>query len=153
MREDCTKTLAYLKQSIVERFDVNLSLNTIFRALGCINFTLKQITLVPHQRNTEERISERARYAEEFDRIQASYLRSQIIFVNEAGFNLSMRRSRGWSRVNTEARVTVPFTRSYKISVCAAINANGPIMYEVNASAYNSGSFKEFMINLSKTYL
>ena len=80
-------------------------------------------------------------------------MRSQIIFVDEAGFNLSMRRSRGWSRVNTEARVTVPFTRSRNISVCAAINANGPIMYEVNASAYNSGSFKEFMINLSKTYL
>ena len=36
LHEDCTKTLAYLKQSIVEKLGVNLSLNTIFRALGFI---------------------------------------------------------------------------------------------------------------------
>ena len=77
------------------------------------------------------------------------YNRQQIVFVDEAGFNISMRRTRGWSAVNTAARVSVPFTRSKKnLSFCAAITANGPVLYEIRFSAYNTAAFGSFTGNL-----
>ena len=69
-----------------------------------------QVSPISVQRNTIEAIYCRENYAREFDIIQESYSRAQIIFVDEAGFCVSMRRKRGWSQVNTPARVTILFT-------------------------------------------
>ena len=148
LREDCTRTLRFLKAAIQERFSVNLAVSTIFKNMGFINFSLKQVSAIPVQRNTPEAINRRASYAQEFDMIQEEFSRAQIVFVDEAGFCVSMRRTRGWSEVNTPARVSVPFSRTRNISVCAALTANGPVAYEVRPSAYNANAFASFIESL-----
>ncbi len=86
-----------------------------------------------------------------FNALARRHRRSKMIFVDEAGFNVSMRRGRGWSRVNTPANVTVPSIRTRNFSVCAAISSAGFVLHEVQSQAYNSRSFLNFVSDLMRT--
>ena len=150
LNEDCTRTLAYLQTRIFERFNVKLSLSAVKVNLEAINFTLKQTSAIPEARNTQDAIEKRHAYALDFDVLLGRHLMKQFIFVDEAGFNVSMRRNRGWSRRGSPANVNVSTIRSKNYSVCAAISSEGILIHEVRDKAYTGRSFSNFLEDLLK---
>ena len=150
LNEDCTRTLAYLQTRIFERFNVKLSLSAVKVNLEAINFTLKQTSAIPEARNTQDAIEKRHAYALDFDVLLGRHLMKQFIFVDEAGFNVSMRRNRGWSRRGSPANVNVSTIRSKNYSVCAAISSEGILIHEVRDKAYTGRSFANFIEDLLK---
>ncbi len=136
LQEECTRTLSFLQSKILEEFEVRLCLATIRANLKVINFSLKQTTAIPERRNAPDNIEKRYDYAMKFDRLSGQFLRSRFIFVDEAGFCVSMRRNRGWSIIGTQANVVVPTLRGRNFSVCAAISIEGVVHSQVRDRAY-----------------
>ena len=118
LKEDCTLTLKQLQASIIGKFGVKLALSTIFSNLGAINFSLKRISHIPVQQNMPNAIESRFAYVAKFDDLQAKLCPSQIIFVDEAGFQVATRCGRGWSEVNTELRILLCLQLEQKILAC-----------------------------------
>ena len=151
LADDCTITLSELRRIILNEFSVNVSESTIYKNLGLLNFSLKRTTIIPIARNSDRIIEQRYEYFDSFTEIQGNYSRNQIIFVDEAGFNISMRRTRGWSQKNASASTTVPGIKTRNYSICAAISGEGPVMYQVRESAYNGSAFEIFLNDLFAT--
>lgn len=98
LQEDCTITLQVLREKINSRFNTFIQSNsTIHNALSGINYTMKCISPSPVARNTPERIEQRVLYAQEYDHLLCTYVPTNIIFVDEVGFSLSIRVNRGRS--------------------------------------------------------
>ncbi|KAF7693656.1 hypothetical protein CDIK_2212 [Cucumispora dikerogammari] len=87
-------------------------------------------------------------YAEQFIELQSRFSESEIIFVDETGFNVSMRLSRDRALIGKQSVSIVPFIRGRNISVCPAKNIQGILHYETKQFAYNLLLFKQFLINL-----
>ncbi len=147
---NCTRTIKSLQLSTLDKFGVKLSLSTIQRNIKAINFSLKQTSVLPGQRNSDQNIEARYAYSLRFNELAITYRRSKMIFVDETGFNVSMRRGRGWSKVNTPANTTVPSIRTRNFSVCAAITSNGPLHHEILSQAYNTRCFLNFISDLMR---
>jgi transposase len=102
LNEECTRTLKYLKTRVYERFNVSLCLSAIKYNLKLINFSLKQVTAICERRNSPDVIEKRYYFALRYDELSGLYLRYQFIYIDEAGFCVSMRRNRGWSKKGDE---------------------------------------------------
>ena len=148
LQDDCTKTLSYLQKRIEEKFDVKLCLSTIRANLKIINFSLKEVSRIPLRRNDANSIEARFQYSQRFDFLSGEYLRSRFIYVDEAGFCVSMRRNRGWSRIGTSANIIVPALKARNFSVCAAISIQGVLINKIRDRSYNSASFLDFINDL-----
>jgi len=66
-------------------------------------YTLKRITPIPIKRNDLNAIDKRATYAQQFMDILAMYDETNIIFVDDVGFNVIMRSRRCRSLRETRA--------------------------------------------------
>jgi transposase len=83
-------------------------------------------------------------------RILSRTERQNIIFVDEVGFNVSMRARRGRSLRGTPATHVVPSLRTRNISVCCAMNTTGILFYEAKTRAYNGAFFQEYLTHLTE---
>ncbi|KRH93578.1 hypothetical protein M153_751000353 [Pseudoloma neurophilia] len=108
LEEDCQKTIKYLTGTLNERFNMTVSIKTVKRAIDNFNFSLKRITLRPARRNTIKNIEMRHKYAQSFYRLLAEYDGENFIFLDEVGFKVGMRRSRGRSERGFPANTSVP---------------------------------------------
>ena len=68
-----------------------------------------------------------------------------IYFIDEVGFNVSMRLSRGRSVKGSRAVKVVPSIRSRNISVCCAISREGITHYHAQTKSCNTDYFIDFM--------
>jgi hypothetical protein len=66
-----------------------------------------------------------------------NYLKN-CIFVGESGFDINMRRSRGWSPWGSKTIIETPSTKATSHSVLGAISADGV----VNLKLRESGNLK-----------
>ncbi|KAI5962014.1 hypothetical protein CANMA_003666 [Candida margitis] len=64
------------------------------------------------------------------------------IFIDEIGFNISMRREYGWSKVGEKAVLKVPVTRSLNVSFLGAISSKGCVDLKVRLTAGTSPNKK-----------
>lgn len=71
-----------------------------------------------------------------------------VIYVDETGFNLHIRRNYGRGPKGQRVTITVPNSRGRNVSVCAAMNMNGLLMYEGRVGAFNSERFVSFLDSL-----
>lgn len=71
-----------------------------------------------------------------------------FVFIDEFGCNLSLRRGRGRSKVGTAATINTPGSRGHNLSVCAAIDINGPIHWFYKYQAFNQDHFITFLTEL-----
>lgn len=141
-------TLKNISKEILERYNIVLSINTIANGLKRLRITLKKASVQVDRRNNTTTIEQRKNYSLNFSR-NAPEARKNIIFIDESGFNLHLRRSCARSRVNTPACVTIPTVRGRNVSLIAAININGIIFKEIiSNSNVNSNIFCEFLRNL-----
>jgi len=73
---------------------------------------------------------------------------NNIVFIDEVGFNVSMRTLYGRSLVGTRAIHKVWFLRSRNILVCCDISKNVIVKYSSQTLAFNSLSFQVFIEEL-----
>ena len=96
--EHCLWTYAQLRAEWRIRTDkptARLSDGTIYRILQGGKFSTKQVYLVPEGRNTPANIELRRTYA----MAASQWMDRDVIYIDEAGFNLHVLRRRGRSRI------------------------------------------------------
>ncbi|KAI5150758.1 hypothetical protein ENBRE01_1691 [Enteropsectra breve] len=125
-------TLKTLKQYLLLQFGFDVSISTINKCISSFSYTFKRIHLLPQRRNDPDVILERRLYATEFVRLFSSLNDSFIYFIDEVGYNVSMRSKSGRSLRGTTPVSTVPQLRSRNISVCCAMNKDTIIGYKAD---------------------
>ena len=106
--EECTKTLRELVFWVFDKFNVQLSLSTIDRSLREFPYTVKRASLIPERRNSESTIEVREAYALSYRILEANNDDKNFIFLDEVGFAVVTRPSRGRSFRGQSAYLTVP---------------------------------------------
>ena len=71
-----------------------------------------------------------------------------FIFLDEVGFNVSLRINRGRSKIGTPATHVVRSIRSRNISICCAMTRNGVLAYHSRDGAFNTAAFVDFLEEL-----
>jgi transposase len=145
--ENADLTLRALGDMLREQLGVIVSKKTISKALTKLGFTFKLLRALPLSRNTTEAIQSRKEYAEIFLRDMPADRRT-IIWLDECGFNLHLRRRHGRARSGMRATVTVPNSRGHNLSVCAAMSEEGLLHYSPIQGAFNMVRFGEFLQSL-----
>jgi len=141
---ECRKHIDSMKDHFNSQAPSLATIHTILRGL---KISLKALTRVPEQRNSEATIELRKKYAVRYTRQEGSV---NFVFIDEFGCNLWLRRGRGRSRIGTPATITTPGSRGNNLSVCAAIDINGPIHYFAKYHAFNQEDFIGFLSALSE---
>jgi hypothetical protein len=71
-----------------------------------------------------------------------------IFFLDEMGFNVSMKRKRGRSLCGERVVLSVPVIRNRSISVCCAITKHRAFFYKKQDRPFNTETFSEFVDEL-----
>lgn len=142
--DDCTTPLNLLANKLNEEFAVTISRKTVERALSAFHYTLKMISLVPEKRNDDNTIERRYEFVTHIVGLEPRVL----LFVDEVGFQYTMRLSRGRSLSGTRANCHVPTIRSKNNSVAAAMSMTGLQYFRVQERPYNKELFGSFIDEL-----
>lgn len=102
------------------------------------NLSIKVITRHPKARNSPKTIEARAKWVEEWLQKGLLYMQN-CVFLDETGFDINMRRTRGWSTRGKPAVVESPSARGVSHTVIGAISAAGVI----NVSLREPGNVKK----------
>ena len=146
--DDCSISLIKLVAVLKRRFGIVVSKTTVDRALVGFSYTVKRVYVQPERRNDAEAINDRYRYACEFLYLVSVVPEECIIFLDELGFNVSMRTRRGRSLRGTRAIQVVPSLRSRNISICCAMSSKQIIYYKAQSKPFNGVFFSEFLVKL-----
>lgn len=140
-------TLEGLAIKLKEEHGIVVCLATISKALTKIGFTVKLIRPIPISRNCPSTIHARKQYAEKC--LSESPLdRRDIVWVDECGFNLHLRRKFGRARRGEHASLALANSRGQNISVCAAMSEEGFLHEVLRTGAYNQIHFCSFLSGL-----
>jgi len=142
--EDVSVPLHVLQKKIYDDLHITASLTTINSSLKDMNYSLKRVAFVPERRNALDVINTRESYCSDY-MLQDE---EKLIFVDEFGVSCSTRVAYGRSLVGPPARKPIRSIRSKNISVCAAVMKSGVKYFKIRETAYNSGSFLEFLSGL-----
>ena len=148
--EDCSISLKKLKSKVLERHGIEVSTSTIARAIKGFNYSFKRVKLLPARRNNSNTVAERKEYALSYNRCTQRLPQALIIFIDEVGFNVSMRTMMGRSEVGTAATKVVPQLRSRNISIVCAMNRTGILHYISRNRAINQEVFVDFIRQLKE---
>ncbi|XP_061514175.1 uncharacterized protein LOC133393386 isoform X1 [Anopheles gambiae] len=148
--EDCTVTLKALVEKVYERFNVRVSTTTVAREIKGFNYSFKRIHNLPERRNTDSTIEERRSYASMCYQISMENPDTDIVFLDEVGFKVSMRTSKGRSLKGTTPTIVVPQLRSRNISIVCAMNKSGIVHYLSHNRAINRELFTQFIYELKE---
>ncbi|XDV52533.1 hypothetical protein PO909_021253 [Leuciscus waleckii] len=134
VRANNAMRLREIQRTIIEDNDVfenihTVSISTIDRVLHRHQMSMKQLYRVPFQRN-EDRVKE-----------------LRFVYVDEAGFNLTKCRRRGWNIIGHRATVDLPGQRGGNITMCAAISEHGVLTHIPLIGPYNT----QYLLNFFKT--
>ncbi|KAK0151412.1 Carboxypeptidase O [Merluccius polli] len=106
----------------------SVSMSVLSRVLARNRIRMKQIYRVPFERNSERVKQLRYEYVQRVMELEADgAMGHELLFVDEAGFNLSKTRRRGRNIIGHRAIINVPGQRGGNITMCAAISQNGVI--------------------------
>ena len=147
LSEDCTRTLKEIGVKVFELTGVSLSKSTVERAIQGLHFSLKRLVLSPVARNTPRNIEARYNYAVEFARLQNDFSDEQFYFLDEVGFALSTRRTRGRSFIGSSAVKEVTCIRSRNLSICVGMSIGGEYFKLVSSTPFNTFLFCDFLRN------
>ncbi|XP_074604096.1 uncharacterized protein LOC141857502 [Brevipalpus obovatus] len=142
--ENCTLPLEKIKSELLRKKLAHASIRTIGRAISSFNYSFKRTSAIPEAKNTGENIDKRYDYALNFCTLDEN----RMFFIDEAGFQVNMRRSYGRSKKDEKAVKIVPKLRMPNYSLCAAINKSGVYFFELMDRAYNIIHFSEYLDQL-----
>lgn len=90
------------------------------------NLSIKVFTRHPVARNSKATLEARAKWVEEW--LQKGMLFMQnCVFIDEAGSDINIRRSRAWSKRGTEAIIGLPSARDVSHTAIGAVSAFGVV--------------------------
>ena len=138
---DNSLVIKEMQDKIFNQLNLRISKSTIARKLLNLNISRKRLNLIPKERNTKNRLDERAIYAADISR----FADEQLVFLDETGFNQHTCRTYGYSVVNTPAFINVPANRGINRSVMCAISKNGIVAFEIRTGAFNSNFFVDYI--------
>jgi hypothetical protein len=98
-----------------------ISIPTIHRSLRDFEYSFKRVQLIPERRNSMSNIEARFIYARNTMLIDVE----KMMFIDEMGVNLSMRKRYGRAIVEESPRKSITTIRSKNFSVCAALKKSG----------------------------
>jgi transposase len=148
--EDTTIKLRELQQKIRQTYNINVHVSNIDRILKKFHFSMKRLIAIPMQRNLPQNVEAKRIYARNFYSIWNENNGDDVLFLDEAGFQVSMRNIRGRSRSGTVAFIETRNLKTKNLSLCAAIKKNGVFAFEVIHTPYNRklfGCFIEGVLN------
>uniref|UniRef100_A0A0A9WCV6 3-isopropylmalate dehydratase small subunit n=1 Tax=Lygus hesperus TaxID=30085 RepID=A0A0A9WCV6_LYGHE len=141
-------TLKEMKSILASR-NIILSKSTIDNGLRLLKITLKIASKEVDRMNSPESIRRRREYALRFNE-WAPTERGNLVFIDESGFNLHLRRTQARSRKNSRAVVTVPTIRGRNTTLIMAMNNQAVIHFKViPIGNCNAIRFNEFLTELS----
>ena len=146
--DDCSVSLEALKTRLMEVYSLNVSIMTISRYITEFNYTLKRTKLIPSRRIDDKSIDDRETYALQYLKLVSELDDTKIYFVDEVGFHISMRSSRGRSLRGTNAAQIVRGLRSRNISVCCSMSKLGIAAYHAQTTAFNIKYFSCYIQTL-----
>ena len=126
--EDCSISLAAIKQRLETELGVTVSITTVFRCIEEFCYTLKFTSRIPERRNDVASIGIRAEYASQYIEILPSVGEQNVFFFDEVGFSVAMRTTHGRSERGSRAVQIVPNLRARNISIFAVMRKNGFII-------------------------
>ena len=147
-------TLKQIQQQIIDDSNIFSNINsidrsTIHRTLKRNNVSMKNLDIIPLGRNTPTTIENRYEYVRQSIRNS----NERTIFLDEAGFNLHLRRHRGRNVIGKRATTSLPSSRGGNISVMIALSQNGILHHHVQLGSYNAEKLLQFSISLWMTPL
>lgn len=80
--------------------------------------------------------------------LEADAVHHELIYVDEAGFNLAKTRGRGRNIIGHRAIINVPGQRGGNITMCAAISQNGVLHHHAILGPYNTAHIITFLDTL-----
>ena len=141
INEDCSLTNEYLRKKILDERSVNVSTRTIGRVFKEFHYSMKRTSLIPVARNSLSNIESRYQYALRF----CEFDEEKTYFIDEAGFQINMRRNYGRAPLGRKAIKIVPKIRMKNYSLEAVINKSCLYFFEVMDCAYNVEHFGDFL--------
>lgn len=118
-----------MQQYLYEKFDVEASLLTVWRALQKLNFSRKLLTKHAKEQSEPLYWVSRARMAE--------YKAEQIIAIDESACNERTGDCEyGWSRVRTPVELEYSMRRSERWSLLPVMTVNGYLCYHFSRRDY-----------------
>lgn len=139
-------TLLECKQHLATLIEKVPSLSTINRILKKMKISLKTISVVPAQRNSEETIEKRRRFALKFLNLESKGV--NFVWIDEFGCSIALKRGRARSRVGLPAIVIGP-GRGTNLSVAAAIDLDGPVHFMHKYGSIDQFAFANFLRGLA----
>lgn len=139
--KNCSITLKSLRNLLKDRFGVEFAISTIHNNLKRLDYSFKLLCPVPQKRNDPDTLASRKDYARNFLKIEEDYPDTNIFFLDEVGFSLSMRPRQGRSIIGEPASLVVKAIRSKNVSLCCCFNKKCMFYYDVNIKPYNTESF------------
>jgi transposase len=127
LAKDCALTLRELQAKVHRIYRLLISLTTISSYISAFNLTLKRVHTIAAASTTPERLEARKKYCEWF--LEASDSRN-IIYLDETGFQISMRRQYGRAPAGQRAVQVVPAIKTTNRTVMAAMSKEGLIYYK-----------------------
>lgn len=102
------------------------------------NLSLKVVTRRPKARNSQKNLEARANWVNEWQQKGLHFMQN-CVFLDEAGFDVNMRRTRGWAQRGKPAIEETPSARGVSHTIIGAISAYGV----VNVSLREPGNVKK----------
>jgi transposase len=123
-----------------------ISKSTVDRALKTLKVTLKTSCKVLDRVNSEDTIEKRYAYASHFIE-SAPRDGRKLIFVDESGFNLHLRRNKARSKKGERAPVVIPTVRGRNVSLILAANRDEVLHYKIIDDSTCNGNIFEGFVN------
>ena len=136
-----------LKIKLQGTHNADVHITTISRALRSLKYVMKELRLAPAGRNTPELIEARLQWVTNLMANRPAN-RANVIYIDETGYHLNIRRSRGRARKGQIAWIETPNSRGTNITVIAAMNENGLLFSEALLGPVNTEKFSLFLCNL-----
>ncbi|KAG0441551.1 Paired box protein Pax-2-A [Dictyocoela muelleri] len=138
LNENETLSLKEIQNKIKNQFNIRVDKSKINRSISNFYYSLKRLTLVPIRRNIQVNIDKRYEYVQRFLNIISENDGNNLIFIDEVGFQLSMRRGRERSQVGSRAVCPVAQIRTRNLNICAAMMKSGVLHHKIELSDFNT---------------
>ena len=138
--------VADLRNHLIECFPSQRpsSMTTVSHAVrNLAGYTLKLLRYEPEDYNSPERIRARLEWTQHFIDIGGSMM--EVVYMDEAGFNLHSTRRFGRAERGKRAAVVRPTQKGRNVSMVVAVAREGIVASEIKLGAYNGGKYLEFV--------
>ncbi|KAL7334684.1 hypothetical protein PS15p_200275 [Mucor circinelloides] len=117
------------KAYVTNFFDEKPTATTIGDAVYNLVKSFEAITRHPVARNSERTLQLRKEFVQEWVEQKGMLYMQNCVFFDESGFDINMRRTRGWSKKQgTQAVIETPSARGASHTIIGAISVMGTIV-------------------------